>query len=46
MNKSSKVVFSLQHFTKTGFSLTFEEEGHWLVSRQVPRKTEGRRPEP
>ena len=28
-----------------GFSLTFEVEGHWLVSRQVPRKTEGRRPE-
>ena len=30
----------------TGFSLTFEVEGHWLVSRQVPCKTEGRRPEP
>ena len=29
-----------------GFSLTFEVEGHWLVSRQVPCKTEGRRPEP
>ena len=28
------------------FSLTFEVEGHWLVSRQVPCKTEGRRPEP
>ena len=28
-----------------GFSLTFEVEGHWLVSRQVPCKTEGRRPE-
>ena len=30
----------------SGFSLTFEVEGHWLVSRQVPCKTEGRRPEP
>ena len=29
-----------------GFSLTFEVEGHWLVSRQVPCKTEGGRPEP
>ena len=29
-----------------GFSLTFEVEGHWLVSRQVPCKTEDRRPEP
>ena len=29
----------------SGFSLTFEVEGHWLVSRQVPCKTEGRRPE-
>ena len=28
-----------------GFSLTFEVEGHWLVSRQVPCKTEGQRPE-
>ena len=43
------------HFTKlstisipydAGFSLTFEVQGHWLVSRQVPCKTEGRRPEP
>ena len=31
---------------KAGFSLTFEVEGHWLVSRQVPCKTDGRRPEP
>ena len=30
----------------TGFSLTFEVEGHWLVSSQVPCKREGRRPEP
>ena len=29
----------------TGFSLTFEVEGHWLVSREVPCETEGRRPE-
>ena len=29
----------------SGFSLTFEVEGHWLVSRQVPCETEGRRPE-
>ena len=29
-----------------GFSLTFEVEGHCLVSRQVPCKTEGQRPEP
>ena len=29
----------------TGFSLTFEVEGHWLVSRQVPCETEGRGPE-
>ena len=29
----------------TGFSLTFEVEGHWLVSRQVPCETDGRRPE-
>ena len=28
-----------------GFSLTFEVEGHWLVSRQVPCETDGRRPE-
>ena len=28
-----------------GFSLTFEVEGHWLVSREVPCETEGRRPE-
>ena len=26
--------------------LTFEVEGHWLVSRQVPCKTEGRSREP
>ena len=32
--------------TIPGFSLTFAVEGHWLVSRQVPCKTEGRRPEP
>ena len=32
--------------TASGFSLTFEVEGHWLVSRQVPCKTDGRRPEP
>ena len=30
----------------SGFSLTFEVEGHWLVSRQVPCKTEGRTCEP
>ena len=30
----------------TGFSLTFEVEGHWLVSSKVPCKSEGRRPEP
>jgi len=29
----------------SGFSLTFEVEGHWLVSRQVPCETEGRGPE-
>ena len=29
-----------------GFSVTFEVEGHRLVSRQVLCKTEGRRPEP
>ena len=33
------------HKINAGFSLTFEVEGHWLVSRQVPHKTEGRRPE-
>ena len=30
---------------ESGFSLTFEVEGHWLVSRQVPCETEGGRPE-
>ena len=29
-----------------GFSLTFEVEGYWLVSRQVPCETEGQRPKP
>ena len=32
--------------SESGFSLTFEVEGHWLVSRQVLCKTEGQRPEP
>ena len=31
---------------RTGFSLTFEVEGHWFVSRQVPCKTEDQRPKP
>ena len=30
----------------SGFSLTFEVEGHWLVSRQVLCETSGQRPEP
>ena len=39
---------SLNSFTIiiSGFSLTFEVEGHWLVSSQVPCKSEGQRPEP
>ena len=39
--------FNISHGSvqyQQGFSLTFEVEGHWLVSRQVPCKTEGRRP--
>ena len=40
------ISFILALSTYAGFSLTFEVEGHWLVSRQVPCKTEGRRPEP
>ena len=43
-NKLRVLVFVV--FCRAGFSLTFEVEGHWLVSRQVPCKTEGRRPEP
>ena len=35
----------LPKLSNAGFSLTFEVEGHWLVSRQVPCETEGRRPE-
>ena len=42
-----------KHFTTSlftswysGFSLTFEVEGHCLVNRRVPCKIEGRRPEP
>ena len=33
-------------WTTTGFSLTFEVEGHWLVSSQVLCKSEGQRPQP
>ena len=47
----SKLVGNISYGTgcgviEAGFSLTFEVEGHCLVSRQVPCISEGRRPEP
>ena len=39
-------VLSFLDVALPGVSLTFEVEGYWLVSRQVPCKSEGRRPEP
>ena len=33
-------------YNNSGFSLTFEVEGHWLVSRHVLCKTEGQGPKP
>ena len=30
--------------TRTGFSFTFEVEGHWLVSSQVPVKVRAEGP--
>ena len=46
MNHKNYNFLACDWFKNAGFSLTFEVEGHWLVSRQVLCKTEGRRPEP